>query len=188
MRTRSRLTMFIFLLTLGTLFGSALAQAVKTEVIKATTSAEDSKSNSDSIPYVIPIYGEFEKILVLRFKYKADLLLGLKAMVSEHGISNGVILSGIGSVRNYHIHSVSNGEFPSKNIYIQDKDAPADLTSINGYIIDGRVHAHVTLSEEDGAFGGHLEQGTSVFTFAIVTIGIFKEGIDLSWVDDKTYR
>jgi len=59
---------------------------------------------------------------------------------------------------------------------------------MNGYIIDGRVHAHVTLTNEDGAFGGHLEEGTTIFTFAIVTIGIFKDGIDLSRVDDKTYR
>ena len=188
MMARLRLTAFVFLLSLGALFGSVIAQAVKTEVIKATTAAEDSKCNSDSIPDVIPIYGTFDQILVLRFKYKSVLLLGLRNMVSEHGISNGVILSGIGSIRNYHIHSVSNNEFPSKNIYIKDKDAPADLTSINGYIIDGRVHAHVNLSNEEGAFGGHLEEGTSVFTFAIVTIGVFKEGIDLSWVDDKTFR
>ena len=41
-------------------------QAVKTKVIKATTPADDSKSNSDSIPDVIPVYGEFDRILVLR--------------------------------------------------------------------------------------------------------------------------
>jgi predicted DNA-binding protein with PD1-like motif len=163
-------------------------QAVKTEVIKATTPGDDSKENSDSVPEVIPVYGEFDRILVLRFKYKSDLLKGLREMARQENIKNGVILSGIGSVRNYHIHSVSNNEFPSENIYIRDPNAPADLASINGYVIDGRVHAHVTLTDEDGAFGGHLEEGTSVFTFAIVTIGVFKDGIDLSWVDDKTYR
>jgi hypothetical protein len=34
----------------------------------------------------------------------------------------------------------------------------------------------------------HLEAGTSVFTFAVVTVGVFKDGIDLSRVDDKNYR
>jgi len=165
-----------------------IAQPVKTLVLKPTTPEDDSKANNDSIPEVIPITGEFDHVLVLRYKYKSDLLLGLKRTVKEQGIQNGVILSGIGSVRNYHIHSVSNSEFPSENIYIKDTDAPADLASINGYIIDGRVHAHVTLTNEEGAFGGHLEEGTSIFTFAIVTIGVFKDGIDLSWVDDKTYR
>lgn len=177
----------VFMVLCGQI-NSLIAQPIKTLVVKPTTPEDDSKANSDSIPEVIPIRGEFDRILVLRYKYKSDLLQGLKRSVKEQGIENGVILSGIGSVTNYHIHSVSNSEFPSQNIYIRDTDSPADLASINGYIIDGRVHAHVTLTNEDGAFGGHLEEGTTIFTFAIVTIGIFKEGIDLSWVDDKTYR
>jgi predicted DNA-binding protein with PD1-like motif len=183
-----RLAMVTVLMVLFCQANSLIAQPVKTLVVKATTPEDDSKANSDSIPKVIPITGEFDHIVVLRYKYKSDLLQGLKRTVKEQGIANGVILSGIGSVTNYHIHSVSNSEFPSQNIYIKDPDAPADLASMNGYIIDGRVHAHVTLTNKDGAFGGHLEEGTTIFTFAIVTIGIFKEGIDLSWVDDKTYR
>jgi predicted DNA-binding protein with PD1-like motif len=59
---------------------------------------------------------------------------------------------------------------------------------MNGYVIDGRVHAHITFADADKAFGGHLEPGTSVFTFAVVTVGVFKDGIDLSRVDDKNYR
>ena len=42
--------------------------------------------------------------------------------------------------------------------------APADLVSMNGYVINGRVHAHVTLADADKAFGGHLEKRTQVFT------------------------
>jgi len=183
-----RLLLLAVLMVLGGQIHTAMAQPVKTLVVKPTTPEDDSKANSDSVPEVFPILGEFDHIVVLRYKYKSDLLLGLQRSVKEEGIQNGVILAGIGSVCNYHIHSVSNSEFPSRNIYIKDPDAPADLASMNGYIIDGRVHAHVTLTNEEGAFGGHLEEGTSVFTFAIVTIGVFKEGIDLSWVDDKTYR
>jgi predicted DNA-binding protein with PD1-like motif len=59
---------------------------------------------------------------------------------------------------------------------------------MNGYVIDGRVHAHITLADGDRAFGGHLEPDTNVFTFAIVTLGVLREDVDLSRVDDKTYR
>jgi predicted DNA-binding protein with PD1-like motif len=83
---------------------------------------------------------------------------------------------------------VSNRTFPSKNIYIKDPTAPADVVSINGYVIEGRVHAHMTMTDEEKAFGGHLEPDTHVFTFAIVTLGVFGDGVDLSRVDDKTYR
>jgi predicted DNA-binding protein with PD1-like motif len=81
---------------------------------------------------------------------------------------------------------VSNRTFPSKNIYSKDPTAPADIVSINGYVINGKVHAHMTLSNEEKAFAGHIEPGTNVFTFAIVTLGVFSG--DLSRVDDKTYR
>lgn len=176
------------LLALGSRIDTVLAQPVITKVAKPTTPEDDSKPNSDTVPDVIPILAELEQVLILRFKYKTDLLQGLEQAVAEKGIRNGVILSGIGSVRNYHIHSVSNSVFPSENIYIKDTDAPSDLVSMDGYIIDGRIHVHVALSNEAGAFGGHLEYGTSVFTFAIITVGVFKDGIDLTRVDDKTYR
>jgi predicted DNA-binding protein with PD1-like motif len=86
------------------------------------------------------------------------------------------------------VHSVSNRDFPSKNIITKDPTAPADLVGMNGYIIDGKIHAHMTLANADHAFGGHLEPDTTVFTFAIVTIGVFTDNMDLSRVDDKTYR
>ena len=46
----------------------------------------------------------------------------------------------------------------------------------------------MTLADADKAFGGHLEKGTEVFTFAIVTIGVLNDRADLSRVDDKNYR
>jgi predicted DNA-binding protein with PD1-like motif len=99
-----------------------------------------------------------------------------------------VILAGAGSVRGYQVHQVSNREFPSKNLFVKDPTAPADMISMNGYIMDGKIHAHVTLADPERAFGGHLEPGTTVFTFAIVTIGVLKDGADLSHLDDKAYR
>jgi predicted DNA-binding protein with PD1-like motif len=127
-------------------------------------------------------------VLIFRFKYHADLLAGMEKMVKENKIRNAVILSGAGSVRGYQVHQVSNRTMPSKNMLVKDPTAPADLIGMNGYIIDGKVHAHVTLANPDKAFGGHLEPGTEVFTFAIVTVGVLPDNLDLSKLDDKTYR
>jgi len=166
----------------------AAAQPTRTELTNATTPAQDAKPNSDKVPDVYALTGQFDRILVLRFKNQTDLLAGLERMVKECKIRNAVILSGIGSVKSYHYHTVSNRTFPSKNIFVENPTGPADITSMNGYVINGRVHAHITFADPDKAFGGHLEPGTTVFTFAIVTVGVFKDGIDLSRVDDKTYR
>jgi len=98
-----------------------------------------------------------------------------------------VILSGAGSVRGYQVHQVSNRDLPSKNMFVKNPTQPADVISMNGYIIDGRVHAHMMLATPDKAFGGHLEPGTLAFTFVSVTLGIMRDGADFSKIDDKTY-
>lgn len=165
-----------------------LAQQSRTEVTKATTPHDDAKPNSPRVPDVYAIGGHFERVVVLRFKYQTDLLAGLEKMMKEQKVRNAVILAGAGSVRNYHVHAVSNRTFPSKNVYVRDPTAPADIVSMNGYVIDGRIHAHMTMTNAEHAFGGHLEAGTEVFTFAIVTVGVFDDGVDLSHIDDKTYR
>jgi hypothetical protein len=177
---------FLLLAACAAFVGSG--QVSRREITKATTPKDDSKPNSPDVPDVYAISGQFERVVVLRFKHQTDLLAGMEKMVKQHKIKNAVILSGVGSVRNYHIHSVSNRDFPSKNIFIKDPTAPADIISINGYVIDGRLHPHMTLTTGERAFGGHIEPGNPVFTFAIVTLGVFGDGVDLSKVDDKTYR
>lgn len=178
----------ILMFTLLIVTGLASAQETRTEVAKPTTAIDDSKPNNDAVPDVYAISGQFDRVLIVRLKYQTDLLAGLERAVKTNHIRNAVILSGIGSVRGFHIHSVSNRTFPSKDTFVKNPTAPADLVSINGYVIDSRVHAHVTLATADKAFGGHLEPGTEVFTFAIVTIGVLNDKADLSRVDDKTYR
>ena len=71
---------------------------------------------------------------------------------------------------------------------VKDPTGPADVISMNGYVIEGKIHAYMTLATPDKAFGGHLEPGNNVFTFAIVTLGVLNDGVDLSRIDDKTYR
>jgi predicted DNA-binding protein with PD1-like motif len=179
---------WILTLALICIAAAAEAQLTRTEIPRATTPLDDSKLNSNAVPDVSITAGQFKRILVVREKHQTDLLQGLERIIAQHKIRNAVILSGIGSVRSVHYHAVSNRTFPSKTIDVKDPSAPADITGMNGYVIDGRVHAHVTFADADRAFGGHLEPGTEVFTFAIVTLGELQEDMNLSRADDKTYR
>jgi predicted DNA-binding protein with PD1-like motif len=175
------------LFVLGVAFLSlAAAQETRREITNAT--ASDAQPNSDKVPDVYAVTSQFQRVLIFRFKYQADLLAGMEKMVKENKIRNAVILSGAGSVRGYQVHQVSNRTLPSKNIIVKNPTAPADLIGMNGYIINGKVHAHMTLANADKAFGGHLEPDTEVFTFAIVTVGVLPDGLDLTKLDDKTYR
>ena len=45
---------------------------------------------------------------------------------------------------------------------------------MNGYIVNGVIHAHIILALGDNkgtTVSGHLEKGTEVLTFAVVTVG-----------------
>ena len=99
----ARTTLAILALTLP-----SFAERTRNEVTKATTPEGDAKPNSDMVPEAIAISGQFQRIVILRFKYQTDLLAAFEKQVAAQKIKNAVILSGVGSVRNYHIHSVSN--------------------------------------------------------------------------------
>lgn len=171
------------------LAAAAAGQQTRHEIVNSAKSpADDAKPNSPQVPDVYAITGKFDRIVTLRFKYDTDILAGMEKMVKQEKIRNAVILSGVGSVRGYQVHQVSNRTFPSKNMFVKDPTAPADLIGMNGYVIHGKIHAHVTMATPDKAFGGHLEPETVVFTFAIVTLGVLDDAADLSRADDKTYR
>jgi predicted DNA-binding protein with PD1-like motif len=178
-------TIGIILLATSALWG----QQTRKEIVNAAaTPADDAKGVSDAVPDVYAVSGNFSRVVVLRFKYDVDLLAAMEKMIAQEKIKNAVILAGAGSVRGYQVHQVSNRTFPSKNMFVKDPTAPADLIGMNGYVINGKIHAHMTLANPDHAFGGHLEPGTRVFTFAIVTVGIMSDGADFNHLDDKSYR
>lgn len=139
------------------------------------------------VPDVVTSEGDFERIIVLRMKKDTDLLAGIKKAVSNEQIKNAVILSGIGSLTRYHLHAVDNSTFPTENVFYKDS-IPVDLTSVNGYVFNGRVHAHINISDENLALGGHLEPGCTVFTFAIITIGVLGDDMKLDRFDDKYWK
>jgi predicted DNA-binding protein with PD1-like motif len=174
----------ILVVALATLY--VQAQQTRRETTKS--SPADKNGLNAKVPDVYAIPGQFQRILVLRFKNQSDLLAGLEKMAKEQKIKNAVILAGIGSVRNYQVHSVSNRDFPSKNMFVKDPKSPADIVSVNGYIVNGEVHAHMTMTDPDKAFGGHIEPETQVFTFAAITLGVFDDKVDLTHLLDKDYR
>ena len=165
----------------------AAPASAQVEIVQNAATPADAKPNDPSVPDAYALTGQFERIVVLRMKNKVDLLHGIQDMVKAQGIKNGVILAGIGSLRGYHVHQINNRDFPTRNVFTKALTTPCDLIGMNGYVVNGVVHAHMMLGTGEKAINGHLEPGTEVFTYAIVTIGVMN-GTDLSGVDDKSYR
>lgn len=138
-------------------------------------------------PEVYTTTSQFKRIVVVRMKNQVDILQGLRDAVAREKIKNAVILSGAGSLVSYHVHVVSNTTLPATEAFFKE-EGPFDLLTTTGYIIDGRVHAHISFSNTQKAMGGHLEPGTRVFTFAIITLGVLDDGTSLKRMDDQTWR
>jgi predicted DNA-binding protein with PD1-like motif len=172
------------LATAGVLCAQETRRAIKNP---SPNPKDDSKPNNASVPDAYALTGHFDRIVVIRLKNKANLLAGITKVVQEQHIQNGVLLSGIGSLRGYEVHSVSNRDLPTEDTFIKNPTQPADLVSVNGYVINGRIHAHMTLATPDKVIAGHMEAGNEVYTYAIVTIGVMND-TNLDKIDDKTYR
>src|ERR1035438_9489983 len=81
---------------LAVLAGAVVAQQTRREEVRSSGAAEDARPNSSNVPDVYAIAGQFDRVLILRFKYQTDLLAGMEKMVKEQHVKNAVILSAIG--------------------------------------------------------------------------------------------
>jgi len=183
----TRMPLVAFLLTAAALTASA-QQTRHTVAHHAANPADDTRANNPAVPDVQALDAHIQRIVLLRFKYNTDLLAGLQQAIRDRHIRNAVILSGMGSVRGYQVHQVNNRDLPPEDIFTKDPTAPADIIGMSGLVLSGRVHPHIVLANPDHAFGGHLEPGTTVFTFAIVTLGVLDDSLDLTRFDDWNNR
>jgi uncharacterized protein len=119
------------------------------------------------------------RLVTIRLNPGDDVLLSLREAVQKAGIRSGVILNGIGSLTHYHVHVVKTTNLPPGDVFWKG-EGPFDILQITGFVIDGRVHAHLTLSNTEMAMGGHMEEGCRVLTFSLITIA---ETPDASFTD-----
>ena len=122
---------------------------------------------------------QFKSILALHLNNGDDILESLQQFVAEQNIHNAVFLSAFGSVTHYHFHVVASGELPPAELYPNGEKA-LDVVAITGGVLSGRVHAHITFTDDKIAFGGHLEPECKVLTFVNIYMGELEAGDDMS--------
>jgi predicted DNA-binding protein with PD1-like motif len=80
----------------------------------------------------------------------------VKAFLAESGVRQAVVLGGYGTLAAHHLHWVKNNRIPAQDIH-GTGEGGIEILSMNGLVVEGEPHIHVTLSTTAGAYGGHLE-------------------------------
>lgn len=112
---------------------------------------------------------DIRRVVVIRMNPGDDVLQSLQAAVQDQKITTGLVLNGVGSLDRYRVHVVGVPSLPTEDVFFED-EGPFDVLAFSGMILDGRVHAHITVSNTEKAIGGHLEEGCRVLTFCIIAL------------------
>lgn len=112
---------------------------------------------------------ECRRLVLVRLDPGEDIVQAVRTAAEEHGLRHGLILSGVGSVDRYHVHVVETPGGAIHDVFTQE-EAPYDILALSGMVIEGRVHAHITLAGRQQAIGGHLEEGTRILTFGMAVL------------------
>lgn len=111
--------------------------------------------------------------IVIRIPPGEDVLAGVKQAVAERGVRTGAVVSGIGTLRDCHLHMVETTGFPVHEAHPEWHDVPLELASMNGLVLDGEPHLHAVVSSTEGAVGGHVEPGCVVLYLCEILLLVF---------------
>jgi predicted DNA-binding protein with PD1-like motif len=118
------------------------------------------------------------RIHILRVDPGEDVLESVERFLQETGVRQAVVLGGYGTLAAYHLHWVTHNRIPTENAFGRGEGG-IEILSMNGLVVEGTPHIHVTLSTPDGAFGGHLEPGCIAYVLCEVFFTEV-EGVSLS--------
>ena len=94
-----------------------------------------------------------------------DLRNSLEDFVINHKINAGIILTAVGSLKNAKLR-LANGKS------IRNFIGPFEIVSLVGTFSLNGSHLHLSVSDKEGkTFGGHLKEGSLIYTTAEIIIG-----------------
>ncbi len=109
-------------------------------------------------------------VVVVALRYGDGLLESIREVAKQADIHTGVVISGIGSLRKGHIHTVVSNRYPPADEYLQ-LEGPLEIAQFGGIIADYQPHLHINLMTLDRRYlGGHIEDGCEVLALMEISI------------------
>jgi predicted DNA-binding protein with PD1-like motif len=109
------------------------------------------------------------KILVINLHRGELLLETIVEQLAQEKIRTAVVLTAIGTLERASFHRVLSLDENPRDEYFT-LDAPFELSSMQGLILDGQPHIHLTINDLNRAYAVHLEPGSSVLYTAEIVI------------------
>jgi len=101
-------------------------------------------------------------LLMIGLKPDEMLLESIREAARKKGVKNGIVVSGIGTLKNLRMHYITRTHFPVRDKTINIK-RPLELLSVSGIIADGEPHLHVVVScGKEEVYAGHLEEKSRI--------------------------
>ncbi|KPJ72187.1 MAG: hypothetical protein AMS14_08265 [Planctomycetes bacterium DG_20] len=118
-------------------------------------------------------HGGASQVVIVALEPGEMLLESIREAVAARDIRNGVVVSGIGTLKTCRMHYITHTDFPPEDAFFTVR-GPLELVSVSGIIADGQPHLHITVSEgEDQVWAGHLEPESEVAYLAEIAILVF---------------
>lgn len=108
-----------------------------------------------------------KNIHILRVDPGEDVLGSVTRYLAGSGVRQAVVMGGYGTLAAHHLHWVTHNRIPADETSGRGEGG-IEILSMNGLVVEGKPHIHVTLSTPDGAYGGHLEEGCIAYVLCEV--------------------
>ena len=109
------------------------------------------------------------RVLKLSIQRGEKLLESIEQELIKQGITDAVVVSGIGTLDRLVYHRVTSLDPSPKEEFITI-DSPLELCSVQGLVAAGKPHLHLVASDEAGTYAGHLEPGCTVLYLAEIVL------------------
>ncbi len=110
---------------------------------------------------------DFKAIHIVRVDPNEDVLWAVSSFVEHNEIAQAVVMGGYGTLCAHSLHWVAHNRLPCENRFAQGEDG-IEVLAMNGIVVQGRPHIHVSLATEKGAYGGHMEPGCKAYVLCEV--------------------
>mgnify|MGYP003370514748 FL=1 len=111
----------------------------------------------------------FGRIVIIHLEKGDCILESVNKELERLQLKNGILLSAIGSLRKATLHYIASTEDLALNKFLTI-ESPIELSSAQGLIINGEPHFHLTLSDPQHVYTGHMENGCEVQYLAELAI------------------